>query len=456
MKATRATLDKSVGLPAEYDAFFSFPVNKGGYSGVAVYTRKDVVVPSGAEEGLSGTLPLPKNITYPLDPKFHVSDTYPRASSMFLLPECRDGADQSPETPALLTHLDLEGRSLTIDFGLFVLINLYCPNETSDVRLPFKMNFHLLLEERVKHLVHGEKREVIVVGDMNICAAPEDHCEGHLQTGTLEDDSAYMQTFVPDERKGQGFWRHPAREWFRRWIDNEDGMLVDVLRRQWPDRKGMYTCPKNKGQSSSRVVDYPENSFKVESSRDTISKDSHSGKRKLTVHNSQNNTNFEKSKKKKTLVKPSAGQAKLSSFFLQSQSQGEREPSKAISRSDASPADGEAAEVDIVDVDVDFDIQEQIEADYHKSPSGSVKAAWNSIMIPIQPPKCKVHAEPTTEYTVNKLGPNKGKKFFICSRPVGPGYDKGRGERAREDVDPQWRCNYFKWSSEVRKEMDMK
>jgi AP endonuclease-2 len=73
-------------------------------------------------------------------------------------------------------------------------------------------------------------------------------------------------------------------------------------------------------------------------------------------------------------------------------------------------------------------------------------------MAPVQPPKCTVHGEPAKEYTVNKPGPNKGKTFFICSRPVGPGYDKGKGERLREEVDYKYRCNFFMWSANVRRE----
>lgn len=37
-------------------------------------------------------------------------------------------------------------------------------------------------------------------------------------------------------------------------------------------------------------------------------------------------------------------------------------------------------------------------------------------------------------------------------RPVGPGYDKGRTERRREEVDMQYRCDFFKWASDVKKE----
>lgn len=37
-------------------------------------------------------------------------------------------------------------------------------------------------------------------------------------------------------------------------------------------------------------------------------------------------------------------------------------------------------------------------------------------------------------------------------RPVGPGYDAGRDKRRREEVDSQYRCNFFKWSNEVKKD----
>jgi len=79
-------------------------------------------------------------------------------------------------------------------------------------------------------------------------------------------------------------------------------------------------------------------------------------------------------------------------------------------------------------------------------------AAWSHLLAPIEPPKCIIHKEPAKELTVTKPGPNKGKNFFICSRPVGPGYDRGKAERLREEVDHRYRCNFFKWSSEVKRE----
>lgn len=39
-----------------------------------------------------------------------------------------------------------------------------------------------------------------------------------------------------------------------------------------------------------------------------------------------------------------------------------------------------------------------------------------------------------------------------CFRPVGPGWDKGKSERLRDEVDHRHRCNYFKWSSDLKRD----
>lgn len=49
------------------------------------------------------------------------------------------------------------------------------------------------------------------------------------------------------------------------------------------------------------------------------------------------------------------------------------------------------------------------------------------------PPLCTAHKEPSKQFTVNKAGPNKGRKFYVCSRPVG------------HPTDPEAKCNFFKW-----------
>ncbi|KAI9325725.1 Endonuclease/exonuclease/phosphatase [Zopfochytrium polystomum] len=49
----------------------------------------------------------------------------------------------------------------------------------------------------------------------------------------------------------------------------------------------------------------------------------------------------------------------------------------------------------------------------------SAKAAWKSLMAPPSVPHC-YHNEPAKEYQVNKSGPNHGRRFYLCARPVGP------------------------------------
>jgi AP endonuclease-2 len=134
MKSSRAAIERHVALPPSYDAFLSFPIAKGGYSGVAVYTSA-LAVPLKAEEGIVGRLqPKP-----PLSEEERIG-SYPTAHEL----ENKLFPDEKGDTPSDLGVLDAEGRGLVLDLGLFVLINVYCPNETSDARLPFKVCFRLV------------------------------------------------------------------------------------------------------------------------------------------------------------------------------------------------------------------------------------------------------------------------------------------------------------------------
>ena len=211
MKTTRPSLQRTLALPSTYDSFFSFPSNKSGYSGVGTYTRALTARPFKAEEGLTGSISLKHT-----NQEERISAVYPRAYDL----QSELFPDEEGNTPSDLGVLDTEGRALTLDFGLFVLINTYCPNETSDARLPYKMNYHLLLQARIEQLVK-EGREVVVAGDLNVCAGFLDHCDGHL------------------ESVKQGFWEHPARKWAKG-LFGEEGGMVDVVRMFWPERQSMF------------------------------------------------------------------------------------------------------------------------------------------------------------------------------------------------------------------------
>lgn len=135
-------------------------------------------------------------------------------------------------------------------------------------------------------------------------------------------------------------------------------------------------------------------------------------------------------------------------------------------------------------------------------PQEDVSKAWSSLLAPAPKPRCTVHNVEGEEHTVTKKGPNKGKRFWLCSqcanfmhlcscrsqltfsphlRPLGPGHDsfgKSKG-RIRDEVNvaykvsPAWQlrstlvtypacnislmaqfarqCDFFMWSKDVKR-----
>ncbi|PPQ65181.1 hypothetical protein CVT24_011058 [Panaeolus cyanescens] len=614
MKSSRSLLPKDVGLPAEFDSFFSFPLKKGGYSGVGTYIRRDIAIALKAEEGISGCL----------QPKVPFTEEERISPPLSLVGNVEDDNDII-ETD--YKTLDSEGRTIITDLGLFVLINVYCPNDSgTPEREKFKMDFHRVMERRVALLIK-QGREVMVVGDLNACAAVEDHVEGRLM----------VERGLKEGLSGEeGFWGKEYRRLLKDWLitdeDNGDskGCLVDIVRRFWPHRKDMFTCwntkigaratnygtridfilitpglipwikaadiqPRVLGSDHCPVfVDFYDQIVNVSTgvttrlrdvlgaqrkegedapeppriaakfwdeykqsllssffggsgsvSREKSSRSTSTVSAELSSHNSSqplpqaavesavsppvietsltntpaptppvptpSDSNAQKRKEapsqatephsssskkarpnakaeeSKGSKKPKAGQSSLASFFAQPKagSGKGKESTKAGTKKNKADAglqerssqplaisqESSITEVEMnehgQDIDADYRLALELSQGQLMDPGpsssqdnptasqGSKKKtdAWNNLLAPLQPPLCTVHNEPAKEFTVNKPGPNKGKRFFICSRPVGPGYDKGRAERLREQVDPQWRCNFFKWSSEVKKEM---
>ncbi len=444
MKSSRKGLTKDIAAPNSYDAFFSFPAKKSGYSGVATYTR---VVPRKAEEGLSGLLDLKP----PLTLSERVSTAYPYQSHL--------------ASEVNLPELDNEGRVVVLDFGAFVLINVYCPNDGTEAedRIQYKIDFQRVLEERVRTLTQVEKRQVIVVGDLNACAALVDHCEGPLLAKKLGLDSQGREA-------EDAFWNEKqCRMWLRSWLVEGGGSMVDVVRRQWPDRKDMFTCwntkisarasnygtridyilitpgllpyikhadiqPEVKGSDHCPVfldlddsifVDPPmtcprmaakfwdEFSGKQRVLGDFFGKKGDGPKPKASSSHSKlsSSQSKETNKRKAPETTPSASkktkqapsQGKISFFFNNS--------------TKATPPNAESP-------DEDDDADHRLALELSRQPSSpppvldrQSSKQWKSLLAPVPPPRCTVHNEPAKELTT-KQGVNKGKMFFICSRLV--------------------------------------
>lgn len=177
-----------------YDAYFSFSRSKHGYSGVAVYVRLPLN-PISAEEGITG---------HDLN---HA--TFEPSTSI--------------ETHAM--QLDAEGRCVILEFDLFVLMCIYFPNDASEERRSFKMDYHRCVEERTRHFLNQGKN-VIVAGDVNAMHKEIDCC---------------------DPRKNMKEWGItqfqdlPGRQWVDKFLAPK-GPMIDLSRRYHPTRQGMFTC----------------------------------------------------------------------------------------------------------------------------------------------------------------------------------------------------------------------
>ncbi|KAJ3853459.1 Endonuclease/exonuclease/phosphatase [Lentinula lateritia] len=586
VKSNRTALPAPVAAPPSYDAYYSFPLTKNGYSGVATYTRRPSAETSGvtalkAEEGLTGKLRQSHLKSPPSDEE--------RVSR----PEAYDYNDYELGFSDIKS-LDAEGRVLTLDFGLFVLINVYCPNDGSSAedtsRLDYKMAFHRLLEARVRALIR-EGREVILLGDINACAAVIDHCEGDIivRRGIAQGFNGNSEEY---------FWvENDARRWLRDLLEGGKKCFVDVVRKYHPERQGMFTCWNTKlsarasnygtridyilvtpgllpwikaadieptikgsdhcpvwidlhdeislsggGNSTLKLRDVmscpaPDKPDREPPRLATRFWDEYSGKQRLlasffntgsagdkikpevvaakapvsmssslpsiasvssfptssgistptstsspsnslkkrktpppstsssTAGTSSSSSAIQTKPKKpkvdvqnvKDLKKP--GQSKLSSFFVAPPTTRDTSNSKAKNSitSKIKPRRSEST-ANLADTGTQ-DLRQAIQLSLSQTSSSSMPSqsspisssheAWKSLLKPREPPKCLVHNEVAKEFRVNKPGVNKGRSFWVCSRPVGPGYDKGRAERPREEVDSKWKCNYFVWSSDI-------
>ncbi|SPO35256.1 related to APN2 - AP endonuclease, exonuclease III homolog [Pseudozyma flocculosa] len=172
--------------------------------GTVTYVKKDICIPLKAEQGITGRL---VNTDNPAE----AIGAYPR--------DVRDDVE-----PALWNALDAEGRAVVLDCGLFVLFNLYAPNETGPERLEYKMSYYHCLEERANRLIQ-EGRQVMIVGDMNIIRDRIDHCD-------------------PEQSLREHGWthfkQHPARTWYDAFLAPK-GKFHDVGRLYHPTRAKMFT-----------------------------------------------------------------------------------------------------------------------------------------------------------------------------------------------------------------------
>lgn len=127
---------------------------------------------------------------------------------------------------------DSEGRTLRVDYGDFILYNIYFPNGgASDERLQYKLDFYKAFLSHVRKEMRAGKK-VVICGDVN--------------TAHTDIDLARPKQNV----KNSGFM--PVE---RAWIDRFlKAGLVDTFRLKYPDKVDQYTWWDMKTRARDRNV----------------------------------------------------------------------------------------------------------------------------------------------------------------------------------------------------------
>lgn len=147
-KASPEQLSDTILKPKGYKSFWASSTIKKGYSGVAIYTKKE-----------------PKSVTVGL------------------------GIDK----------FDVEGRTLIAEYDDFILFNIYYPNgSTGNKRVPFKMEFYDAFLDKAESL-RKKGKSLIICGDVNTAHTEIDLArpkENVKNTGFLPEERAWVTKFL--------------------------------------------------------------------------------------------------------------------------------------------------------------------------------------------------------------------------------------------------------------------
>lgn len=153
------------------------------------------------------------------------------------------------------------------------------------------------------------------------------------------------------------------------------------------------------------------------------------------------NNSFVKSRKREgSELKPSHAKKVKSSVpakaVSKDSSTGQRSMSDFLKRQRANELKIQSPESLTSEPEAQAFVPTEAEMDIYVNPSGELENShdsrsnasqqWTSIFTRKGPPLCDTHSLPCIELVTKKPGPNLGRKFWICSKPVGPGYDNGK------------------------------
>ncbi len=96
-------------------------------------------------------------------------------------------------------EFDVEGRVIMLDYGKFILFNIYFPNGgAGNKRVPFKLRFYDCFLEKVNKL-KAEGKRLVICGDVNTAHQEIDLArpkENEKNTGFLPEERAWITKFI--------------------------------------------------------------------------------------------------------------------------------------------------------------------------------------------------------------------------------------------------------------------
>lgn len=418
-------VDHELAFPKNYHAYFAFPrvPRKTGYAGVTTYCRNGQ-----------------KHPVRSFRDDFTLGDARAELRSHY--------------SDELLDELDSEARVLMTDHASFVLFNVYFPNDAGDERARFRERFYSALALRMDALV-AAGRNVIVACDLNTTCDLADHCDyvkpylEQKNVGTENAISEYirkayspsslcakMETLrsQPDEAIPAPsevpmliqdfFMTKPSRVWAYHMFHHRlpPYRWIDCYRQLHPGEPERFSCWNT--QMSARVANYGTRIDYIIAMGQQIASDPQkhikASDQMYTVMGSDHCPVWAQFEFEEVpWDKPAAAEKERCRLRKQPRLEAFFKPKPKEHRSaEAQPIINDA---------------------HHPPPPAKKMRPLVDTTLPFgkarleAAPLCSRHGEPGKELTVNKAGANKGRKFYICSRPVGHPTDSGA------------RCDFFKW-----------
>ncbi|KAJ4286946.1 Class II abasic (AP) endonuclease [Kalmusia sp. IMI 367209] len=155
VKVRRHEVTEDMAEITGWDSYFDLPLDRTGYSGVAVYMRHRFNTPMRVEEGVLGLQCAPdKQQSYRLLPPDEAIGGYLTDSALSML-------HRDPR------EIDCEGRCVIVEFPGFVLFNVLAPHPDDDSRgdakagADYRVDFIVVLKMRVQRLLSMGKNVVV-------------------------------------------------------------------------------------------------------------------------------------------------------------------------------------------------------------------------------------------------------------------------------------------------------